>query len=136
MAATRNLMIRTAFVLIATLAGCSAPRESVNRDGPAAREALVYYTALLAGDSAKAWSNVHPDTVKTVGKSGFEKRAKALKTAWTITDATATVTSSQERTDNAVVHVALRGNRNGKSVRLTDGVTLKLDGETWRVWLK
>jgi hypothetical protein len=35
-----------------------------------------------------------------------------------------------------VVHVALRGNRNGKSVRLTDGVTLKLDGETWRVWLK
>ena len=107
MAATSNLMVRSAIVLTATLAGCSAPRESVNRDGPAAREALVYYTALLAGDSAKAWSNVHPDTVKTVGKSGFEKRAKALKTAWNITDATATVTSSQERTDNAVVHVAL-----------------------------
>jgi hypothetical protein len=122
--------------LLILLAGCAGPRDSVNRDGPAARAALGYYTALLAGDSDSAWQSLHPETSKRLGKSGFEKRAKNLKTTWNITDATATVTSSQERPDNAVVHVALRGNRNGKSVRLTDGVTLKLDGETWRVWLK
>lgn len=136
MAAIRKPLSKIAMMLMATWAGCSAPRESVSRDGPAAREALTYYTALLAGDSETAWLNLHWETAKKLGKSGFEKRVKVLKTAWNIQNATATVTSSQERPDSAVVHVAIRGDRNGKPVRITDGVTLKPDGELWRIWLK
>lgn len=136
MVAILDLKNARALTLVALLAGCAGPRDSVNRDGPAARAALVYYTAILAGDTDSAWQSLHPETSKRLGKSAFEKRAKNLKTTWNIQNPTASVTSSQERPDSAVVHVALKGIRNGKSVRVTDGITLKPDGENWRVWLK
>lgn len=133
MEAIRNFLATLLATLL--LSGCGAKTETVNRDGPAAREALSWYREILAGDTAAAHARVHPDAAKRLTKTLFDRKARNMVSRWALENPEVFVTSSQERADSAVVHVAIRGTRKGKTHRITDGVTLKPLRDEWRIWM-
>jgi len=133
MAVIRKLL--AALLATVVLAGCAGKTETVNRDGPAAREALSWYREILAGDIAAAHARVHPDAARRLTKPLFDRKVRNMVSRWALESPEVFVTSSQERMESAVVHVAIRGNRKGKTHRVTDGVTLKPLRDEWRVWL-
>lgn len=133
MEAIRKLLLAT-FVAI-FLSGCAQTTESVNRDGPGTREAVAWYQEILAGDTTAAYARVHPDAAKRVTKAMFDRKAKTMVSRWALENPEVFVTSSQERDDSGVVHVAIRGKRKGRTHRVTDGITLRPSGDAWRIWL-
>ena len=125
-----------ALVAAAVLSGCAGKTETVNRDGPAAREALSWYQEILTGDTAAAHARLHPDAARKVTQAVLDRKVRIMVTRWALENPEVFVTSSQERQESAVVHVAIRGNRKGgKTHRITDGVTLKPMGNAWRIWM-
>jgi hypothetical protein len=125
-----------ALITTATLiSGCSGPIEKVNREGPAAEEALAWYGDILMGDLEGAHGRLHPAAARKVSRATFDKKCKAMVSSWNLTSPQVVVTSSQERTDSATVHIAIRGMRSGHGKRITGGVTLKPDGGRWKIWM-
>lgn len=117
------------------LSGCSGSIEKVNREGPAADEALAWYGDILSGNLAGAHGRLHPASARRLSRAALDKKAKAMVSSWNLTSPQVFVTSSQERADSATVHIAIRGIRSGHGRRITDGVTLMQDGGRWKIWM-
>lgn len=117
--------------LLLTICGCGESGNGPNREGPAAEAGIAYCNLLFAGDWKGARALVHSQAKIT--PSGFEQKARALVKRWNLEGPEVRVTSLGEKDGATVAHLAMRGKRNGKSVRVTESLILKLDGTEWKV---
>lgn len=124
---------RSAILVLALLCagGCGQSGKGPNRQGPAAETGIAYCNRLIAGDWNGARTLVHSQA--KISPAGFEQKARALVKRWNLENAEVRVTSLGERDGTTVVHLSLRGKRNGKSVRVTESLILKLDEDAWKV---
>lgn len=117
--------------LLLVICGCGESGNGPKRERPAGDAGVAYCNHLLAGDWQGARALVHSQAKITA--AGFEQKARALVKRWNLENPEVRVTSLGEKEGATVAHLSLRGKRNGKSVRVTESLILKLDGAEWKV---
>ena len=117
----------------ALAAGCGGTATPPPSEAQAA--ALRFFTALADQDWPAAYAALHSEGRKRLSVEEFTKQARRYRKGLGFEPTAAHVRSCEERGDEAVAHVSLRGQSGGHQRFHKDAVTLRRGAEGWGVVL-
>jgi hypothetical protein len=123
-------------VALAGAAGCDKPAEEAPRARTGAEEAAkTYFEALARKDWPAAYKVLDPDSAAKVSAASFAERAQTYYQGIGFDPTEVHVQSCDERGDQAVAHVSLKGLSGSSAKFYKDAVGLHRSGAQWGVVL-
>lgn len=129
-------MSRAVLVLLAVAgAGCAGKPPPGPPDTGSKGVVETFFGGLSAGDPARAYAALDPDSKRRVSSAQFAVMARAYDKRLGFPAEHVHVRSCEEQGDTAIAHVSLQGRSGGHTRRYNDGVTLHRTDGHWGVVL-
>lgn len=126
----RRLWLAAAVFAAGCGGGSPARPDTGSRDA-----AAEFFGGLAAGDPARAYDALDPDSRRRVPADRFAGLARAYTRNLGFPAEKVVVRACEERGDDATAHVALTGHAGGQFKRYEDGATLRRRDGRWGVVL-